>query len=412
MIALKSTGAWPILMAVILGTLLMAAALVALACGSSATPVVVERVVEKEVPAKVAARPTSVTVTDVAGRTVSVKWPVERVILGRERQMYIIAALEPEEPFRRIVGRPDDLEGFDPGTYNKYLQKDPAIENIPRVGHVRRGDFSVEEAIQLRPDVFILNLDVMERAREAGVIDQLEKTGIPTVVIDFRRKPLENTIPSILLLGRLWDREERAQQIVDFYLEQVNVVYFRVDNIEKPKPTVLIDRAPGIRESPCCFTYGTVGLGLLVEAAGGVNIGSKLLPGLFGNINPEQVFVEQPDEIIVTGGDWRSIARTEEPYFVPVGYTASPEEARAALRKLIERRPGWETLKAVKNGGVHAIWQAFYTSPYDFVALQQFAKWLYPEEFQDLDPTATFREFHEKFLPIDYSGTFWVTLGK
>jgi iron complex transport system substrate-binding protein len=45
------------------------------------------------------------------------------------------------------------------------------------------------------------------------------------------------------------------------------------------------------------------------------------------------------------------------------------------------------------------------------VALQVFSKWLYPEEFAELDPEATFKEFHDRFLPIDYSGTFWVSSG-
>jgi iron complex transport system substrate-binding protein len=43
--------------------------------------------------------------------------------------------------------------------------------------------------------------------------------------------------------------------------------------------------------------------------------------------------------------------------------------------------------------------------------LQVFAKWLYPQEFADLNPEATFKDFHDKFLPIDYSGTFWVSMG-
>ena len=74
-----------------------------------------------------------------------------------------------------------------------------------------------------------LNLGGLERAREAGMIDQLAAVGIPVVVIDYRQFPLENTVPSTILLGRLFDQGERAQEIVDFYLQQVNIVYSRIE---------------------------------------------------------------------------------------------------------------------------------------------------------------------------------------
>jgi iron complex transport system substrate-binding protein len=35
---------------------------------------------------------------------------------------------------------------------------------------------------------------------------------------------------------------------------------------------------------------------------------------------------------------------------------------------------------------------------------------MYPTEFADIDPEANLRTYHEKFLPIEYSGTFWVGL--
>ncbi len=34
------------------------------------------------------------------------------------------------------------------------------------------------------------------------------------------------------------------------------------------------------------------------------------------------------------------------------------------------------------------------------------AKWFYPEEFKDVDPNVALKEYHDKFMPIDYTGTF------
>ncbi|TIP69101.1 MAG: ABC transporter substrate-binding protein, partial [Mesorhizobium sp.] len=52
----------------------------------------------------------------------------------------------------------------------------------------------------------------------------------------------------------------------------------------------------------------------------------------------------------------------------------------------------------------------FYNSPYQFVAIQQMAKWLHPDLFADLDAEATFKELHEKFLPVGYTPGHWVSL--
>jgi iron complex transport system substrate-binding protein len=92
-----------------------------------------------------------------------------------------------------------------------------------------------------------------------------------------------------------------------------------------------------------------------------------------------------------------------------LGYDMSEEKAREQLTGLMQRT-GFPELKAVKDNSVMAVYHQFYQSPYHFVAVQALAKWLHPEKFADLDPQATFKELHEKFLPIDVSGVFWTTL--
>jgi iron complex transport system substrate-binding protein len=73
-------------------------------------------------------------------------------------------------------------------------------------------------------------------------------------------------------------------------------------------------------------------------------------------------------------------------------------------------RPGFTGVKAVETGQVHAIWHQFYNAPYSFVAVQQLARWIHPELFPDLDPEATLKELHARFLPVDYRPGYWVSL--
>lgn len=240
--------------------------------------------------------PDSIILTDIAGRTVTIDMPVERIILGEARQIYIAAALQPGNPFNKIVGWRSDLRQFDADTYNKYLERYPQVADISEFSSPYSGDFSVEKAISLDTDVVTLNLGGLDRARESGMIDQLSAVGIPVVVIDYRQFPLENTVPSNILLGRLFGEEERAQEIVDFYLQQVNKVYSVIESVETEKPLVLLDRAAGIQSAAdCCRTYASANLGLMIERAGGVNLGSDLLPGASGTLNAEQIFVSDPE---------------------------------------------------------------------------------------------------------------------
>ena len=355
-----------------------------------------------------AAEPSSFTLTDVAGRTVTINRPVERIILGEARQIYIVASLQPGNPFDKIIGWRDDLRRFDADAYEKYKQIFSEVENIAEFGSPYSGEFSVERAIALEADVVTLNLGGLERAKEAGMIEQLAEVGIPVVVIDFRQEPLENTVPSTYLLGRLLGQEERAQEVVDYYLQQVNLVYSRLAQLEGEKPLVLLDTAAGIQSAEiCCRTFGRANLGLLVERAGGINMGSELVPGWSGELNPEQIIVSDPDVIIGTGSNWTPYNPDGD--FVSLGYFTDEADAKQDLIDLAAGRPGWDELQAVKNGRHHTVWHQFYNSPYHFVVLQQFAKWFHPELFEDVDPAANFAEFHERFLPIGYSGTFWVS---
>ena len=42
--------------------------------------------------------------------------------------------------------------------------------------------------------------------------------------------------------------------------------------------------------------------------------------------------------------------------------------------------------------------------------MQYIAKQLYPEAFRDVDPEASFRSYHAKYLPVGYAGTWMLRL--
>lgn len=351
----------------------------------------------------------TITVTDIAGRTVDVKKGVERVILGEGRMLYSVATLDRENPFRRVVGWKDDLIKYDPDAFRKYEAKFPEdAARVKNFGSPYSGDFSIESAISLDTDLVILNLGNLFKAEETGVIEKLEKAGIPVVFIDFRKRPTQNTVPSLQLLGRVFDREEQAQEFIDFYMTQMRKVTNVVDGLETDeRPLVFLENAPGWNPEFCCNTFGGANFGRFIDEAGGINWGAQKFPGYSSDVSFEAVLASDPDVVIGTGANWAE----DRPSVTSVllGYDATNEKVDERLTGLAKRK-GWVDMRAVKGKRFHSIYHQFYNSPYHFVALQAFAKWFHPDEFDDLDPEATFKELHDRFLPIDHSGVFWASL--
>lgn len=347
-----------------------------------------------------------VVVKDVTGRDVEVNVPVKQVILGEGRQIYFLAALDKENPFEHVVGWRDDLPKADPESYAAYLAKFPDIARLPTFGGMKDGTFDIEQAVALKPDVILMNIDAKTATEEAGYIEKLAKVGIPLVYVDFREKPMENTEPSMRIMGRLMGKEQVAEDFITFRADAIKRVADVLAKNDPRKPLVFMERAGGYSDD-CCMSFGNENFGKMVELAGGINLAKDIIPGTFGTVNPEEIIASNPDQVIITGGMWEGYVPGGN--WVGVGYGADIAEAHRKLENLT-KRPAFTGIKAVEDGNVHAIWHQFYNNPYQFVAIQQIAKWLHPDLFTDLDPEATFKELHERFLPLDYKPGYFVSL--
>ncbi|MEH6642026.1 ABC transporter substrate-binding protein [Vreelandella glaciei] len=347
-----------------------------------------------------------ITVTDVAGREISLDAPAERVILGEGRQIYLLGLLEPEDPFAHVVGWREDFSQADPDNYARYLERFPEIEAIPTFGGFKDGTFDVEQAAALNPDVVLMNIEAKAATEDAAYDGKLAQLGIPIIYVDFREDPLENTIPSMRIIGQIMDDEAAAEAFIEFAEAQLARVTDVIAEATPERPSVFIDRAGGYSDE-CCMSFGPANFGDYVTLAGGHNIAEGIIPNSFGNLNPEQIIAANPDHVVVTGGNWDAYVPGGD--WVGVGPGSDMQQAHAKLEALTERT-AMTGIKAVESGNFHAIWHQFYNSPYYFVAVQQLAKWLHPELFADLDPNATMEELHERFLPIDYEPGYWISL--
>jgi iron complex transport system substrate-binding protein len=344
----------------------------------------------------VAAAP--ITVTDIAGREVTLAAPAKKVILGDARDVLALALLHPD-PVGLLAGWPGNLRENDPATYALLATQNPAIDTVPVIGKGEASTFSLEAALAARPDLAIFSSGHGPTAKSREVIALLEQAGIPILFIDFSAHPLQNTLPSIKLLGQVLGREREAAAYGDLYLRHLSVIEQRLLDSPQQAPGVMLHmHAVGW---DCCFSPGNGNLGEFIEFVGGHNIGADVLPGPLGQLSREYVLSAAPTVYIATGGP-----HLKGKGGVVLGTGIALDDARIDLAK-VAQHTDLAGLPAMQSGNVHALWHNFYASPLNILALEAMARWIHPVLFADLDPQKTLAEING-MLPVRLTGTFWV----
>jgi iron complex transport system substrate-binding protein len=200
---------------------------------------------------------------------------------------------------------------------------------------------SMESIIALHPDLALGSgdLNTMEFA------GQLERLGIPVFMVD--PHGIEGIYASILSIGRALNREPDAKTLVARLRTRVDRVKARVSG----KPRVRVFMA--IWYDPVMTIGKRAFISELIEAAGARSVTDDIAQE-WPEVSIETVVSRQPDALLFASGS---------------GIT--PEELKA--------RPGWEHLKAVREGRIYYIDDRVqYPSPVAFDALEDLAKQFHP----------------------------------
>jgi len=342
------------------------------------------------------------TVTDIDGQRVEVPDHPQRIVLGESRMLYTLAMLEPGNPFQRIVGWPQDLKKYDRQTWDSFAQRFPAMLQIPVLGLDGMNDMNPERVLALKPDLVIL--PQLARKGDAGqqLMIMLKAAHIPVITVDLRVHMLKNTEASVALFGEVLGQPARAARFNAFYHQHMQRIQQRLADYHGRKPRVLLHLHLG-RRNECCVTAVNGSLGELLQFAGGDNIAAGAVSGVFGRLNEEAVITAQPDLYFATG-----TGGPDAEGALRLGPAVSAEQARASLDTLIGQQNGLKALRAVQNHQAAALWHNFYLSPWHVAATEFFAKTLYPDLFQDVDPQQTLQQIFSDYLPIPYSGTWFI----
>ena len=312
-----------------------------------------------------------ITVVDDAERIVTVKKPIERIVCARSHLVETLRTLKVQKSM--IVGLVDyTIE------YTSYF---PEFGDVECIGSWSNPD--IEKILEINPDVILCPGG---RTPQQLLVERLEAVGM--TVCCFNTEP-ETYSEEVTKLGYIFDKENEAEEFLDFYekfLNSIKEVAEKIPEEDKPKVYSELGHKAYFIGHPYRDNYPFTMTGVR-------NIFADMPSA--GLVDPEAVAVRNPDIIICMVVDDAG-ARA-------VGDTAKLEE----VREEIMGRPMLENVAAVKNEKVYIItspvWTYMgYSGCRYFVGIGYLAKIFHPELFEDLDPKAIHQEYLTRFQGLDY----------
>lgn len=338
------------------------------------------------------------TVTDALGREVRLPPRVERAIPMFNYEEF--TAIGGPEAWRRVVGMNRIVwEGWRPAIFARYRAAIPALAMLPDVGNTDEGTFAAERVIALRPDLLLMPAWAWTAAATAR--DQIQAAGIPILVFDYNAQTLDRHVASTLAIGAAMGTPERAAALAERYRRNhAGIVERAARAAAGHAPRVHLELGQGgAAEVGNSYSARTM-WGCIFAVLGARNIAEGRIPGAYAPLPAEAVLASDPEFLFIGASSWAG-----RPHAVRTGYDVTAEETRRTLAPY-RARPGWSALSAIRAGELHAVEHGLCRTLFDDTAMLYMAQRFWPGAFEGDDPVAALAEYHARFLPVPFSGTW------
>jgi iron complex transport system substrate-binding protein len=335
-----------------------------------------------------------ITVTDLAGRHVTLPQAPQRIVLQDSNDLLSLALLERESPLARVVAWDNNLASSDPALWKVVSERWPEATRIREIDFPQSGQLDIESLLRTHPDLIVARLEARPAIENTVLDSVLQRLGIALIYVDSELDPLVNVPRSVELLGQVLDRGEQARAYLDVYRQQLRYLQQRAEGLRAPRVFVEA-RAGQAGAGGCCHTQGHSGWGLLIENLGGINLGSRYLRSESADVALETLILSKPDIYLMTGTQ----RRRNGVGAIPFGYGASPEQVRGEMTRLMSR-PGFAAIAPSPQACVQGLSHQFYNSVFNIVGAQWLAKLFWPEPFAGLDPDAEYRRLIRDFTSL------------
>ena len=299
-----------------------------------------------------------VTVTDQAGRQVTIESQPETLVSGYYITTSLLIAL----------GLQDELVGIEAKADTRpiYARSAPELLELPSVGTAK--EFDLEGCAALDPDLVILPLKLESAA------DSLAELGIPALLVNPEDQTLLNE--AVTLIGAATNTQARAQALLDFSAEQEQRLADTLAGAETP--SVYLAGNSDFLSTAGDAMYQSD----MIRMAGGVNAAAEITDTYWAEVSYEQVLAWDPDYIVLASD---------------AGYTVDDVLAD----------PNLAGCAAVENGNVFQIpgdaeaWDS--PVPGGILGAVWLSSVLHPDLCPEADSLAVIDEFYQTFYGFAYS---------
>lgn len=318
------------------------------------------------------------TITDMRGVEVTLPEKIDRVaILDKGFLVQTMTALGVAD---RIVASGDVIQGATDKTERDSLYLCPQLLDLPQIGYPTSA-VDYETLAAAKPDLVILRNSEYIKDSEitAEAIDKIEnELKIPLVVINgpgcYDEVKIETQYEGIRLLGELFQKEDRAEEIISLMEDTISMIEERTADIpEEEKPSVMY--IGGLKGDELTGTvwgadYGDAKFG--EEVAGIRNVYPE--HEAIRKVSAEQLLALNPDKIILC-----TVSPSLEVFLTDALYAPI------------------SSITAVQNGDVASIglltWWGDFRLEVPTILLIS-AKSVYPDRFADIDVASWLNEYH------------------
>lgn len=296
--------------------LLLALALLLTACGAPAA----------SEPAPDGASGYPLTLTDQAGRTVTLEDEPERIVSGYYISTSLLIAL----------GAADKLVGIEAKADKRpiYALAAPELIALPNVGSAK--EFDLEGCAALDPDLVILPRKLQNAA------DTLAQLGIPVLLIDPEDRV--RVAEMVELVGDAVGAQDRAQELAAFTARETARLEDALRDADRPAVYLAGN------SSLLSTAGGAMYQSDLIELAGGENVAAGITDAYWANIDYEQLLVWDPDVIVLAS----DAAYTVDDVLEDPNLSSCTAVENGAVYQMPNDAEAWDS--PVPSGILGAVW--------------------------------------------------------
>lgn len=339
-----------------MGALALAAALCLnlAACGAASSSAASSAAASSQAVASSAAasEAAGITLTDQAGRTVTLEQPAESIVSCYYISTYATIALGLKD---KIVGLENKAD-----TRALYALAAPELPQLTQVGTLK--ELNVEAVAALEPDLVIMPQKLIDNAQT------LEDLGITVMIVNPETQ--EGLETMLTLIGEACGASDQAQALIVYNHTQLERAAEMTAELEKPS-VCLLGNSSYLSVAPAAMYQND-----LIEQAGGVNAAASIEEDYWADVSYETLLALAPEVLVIPSA---------------ASYTAED----------VMNDPQLADLPAVQNGAVYTMPQGLdewdSPTPSGILGVLWLTSVLHPEAYPFEEFTADAQAFYQTF---------------